>query len=51
MTDCNLGSIRFPSCKGRLLEASFSDGAMTSNGAAVLLRQADRMTGFTRRVA
>ena len=36
MTDCNLEPIRFPSCKGRLVEASFSGGAVTSDGGAVL---------------
>ncbi len=52
MTDCNLEPIRFPSCKGRLVEASFSGGAITSDGGAVLLRQADRMRmlGLTERV-
>ncbi len=49
MTDCNLEPIRFPSCKGRLVEASFSGGAITSDGGAVLLRQADRMLGLTDR--
>ena len=47
MADCNLEPIRFPSCKGRLVEASFSRGAITSDGGAVLLRQADRMLGLT----
>ena len=51
MTDCNLEPIRFPSCKGRLVEASFSGGAITSDGGAVLLRQADRMLGLTERAA
>ena len=40
MTNCNLEPIRFPSCKGRLVEASFSGGAVTSDGGTVLLRQA-----------
>ena len=51
MTDCNLEPIRFPSCKGRLVEASFSGGAITSDGGAVLLREADRMLGLTNRAA
>ncbi len=51
MTDCNLEPIRFPSCKGRLVETSFSGGAITSGGGAVLLRQADRMPGLTDRAA
>ena len=51
MTNCNLEPIRFPGCKGRLVEASFSGGAITSDGGAVLLRQADRMLGLTDRAA
>ena len=51
MTDCNPHSIAFPHCKGRLVEASFSGGAITSDGGAVLLRQADRMLGLTDRAA
>ena len=51
MTDCNLEPIRFPSCKGRLVEAGFSGGAIASDGGAVLLRQADRMLGLTERAA
>ena len=51
MTDCNLEPIRFPSCRGRLVEASFSGGAITSDGGAVLPRQADRMPGLTDRAA
>ena len=44
MTDCNPHSIAFLHCKGHLVEASFSGGA-------VLLRQADRMPGLTDRAA
>ena len=51
MTDCNPHSIAFPHCKGRLMEASFSGGAITSDGGAVLLRQADRILGLTDRAA
>ena len=51
MTDCNPHSIAFPHCKGRLVEASFSGGAITSDGGAVLLREADRMSGLTDRAA
>ena len=51
MTDCNLEPIRFPSCKGRLVEASFSGGAITFGGGATLPRQADRMPGLTDRAA
>ena len=51
MTDCTAEPVVFPSCKGRLVEASFSGGAITSDGGAVLLRQADRMLGLTERAA
>ena len=51
MTDCNLEPIRFPSCKGRVVEAGFSGGAITSDGGAMLLRQADRMLGLTDQAA
>ena len=51
MTDCNLEPARFPSSKGRLVEASFTGGAISSDGGAVLLRQADRMLGLADRAA
>ena len=51
MKDCNLEPIHFPSYKSRLVEASFSGGTITSDGGAVLLRQADRMSGLTERAA
>ena len=51
MTDCNPEFVRFPRCKGREVEARFSGGAITSNGGAVLLRQADRMLGLTEQAA
>lgn len=44
MTDCILALVRFPGCKGRVVEAGFSGGAL-------LLRQADRMLGLTGRAA
>ena len=43
--------VRFPRCKGREVEARFAGGAITSNGGAVLLRQADRMLGLTEQAA
>ena len=51
MTDCNPKPIRFANCKGCLAEAGFSGGAITPDGGAVLLRQADRMLGLTGRAA
>ncbi|MYA67217.1 MAG: IS1380 family transposase [Gammaproteobacteria bacterium] len=47
MTNCNPKPIRFANCKGRLMEAGFSGGDITSDGGAVLLRAADRMLGLT----
>ena len=51
MTDCNPEFVRFPRCKGREVEVRFSGGAITSNGGAVLLRQADRILGLTEQAA
>ena len=39
MTNCNREPICFPRCKGRLVEAAFADGDITSNGGAVLLHE------------
>ncbi len=51
MTNCNREPIRFPRCKGRLVEAAFAGGDITSNGGAVLLREADRRLGLTGKAA
>lgn len=51
MTDCNQQQLLFPRCKGRRVEARFSDGAITSNGGVLLLRRADRALDLTERVA
>ena len=51
MTDCIQESLPFPRCKGRRVEARFSGGDITSNGGVLLLREADRRSGLTRRVA
>ncbi len=51
MTDCIQERLPFPRCKGRRVEACFSGGDITSNGGVLLLRQADRMLGLTKRVA
>ena len=37
----------FPPCRGRRVEAGFDGGAVTSNGGALLLREADRRLGLT----
>lgn len=51
MTNCNREPIRFPRCKGRLVEAAFAGGDITSNGGALLLREADRRLGLTGQAA
>ena len=51
MTDCIQESLPFPRCKGRRVEARFSGGDITSNGGVLLLREADRRSGLTQRVA
>ena len=50
MTNCNPEVIRFARhcrCKGRKVEASFSGGAITSDGGAMLLAAADQRLGLT----
>ena len=51
MTYCSSGRLSFPACRGRLVEAGFDGGAVTSNGGVLLLRQADRRLGLTAAVA
>ena len=51
MTDCTSKTIEFPACRKRRVEAAFDGGEVTSNGGALLLRQADRRLGLTAAVA
>ncbi len=51
MTDCTSETIEFPACRKRRVEAAFDGGEVTSNGGALLLRQADRRLGLTAAVA
>ena len=51
MTNCTSGRLSFPACRGRRVEAGFDGGAVTSNGGALLLGQADRRLGLTAAVA
>ena len=51
MTDCNSDRLSFPACRGRRVEAGFDGGEVTSNGGALLLRQADRRLGLAAAVA
>jgi len=47
MTKCNESSFAFPSFDRRKIEASFSGGDLSSDGGAMLLRQADQLIGLT----
>ncbi len=51
MTNCTTEPIQFPGCKQRRVEAEFSGGNVSGDGGILLLRQADRLTGLTKRVA
>lgn len=50
-TDCNATQLLFEGFEGRQVVGCFDGGAVTSNGGGVLLREADRAIGLTRRVA
>jgi Transposase DDE domain group 1 len=49
-TDCSNPQISFEGFEGRQVVGSFDGGAVTSNAGALLLREADRVIGLTRRV-
>ena len=51
MTECNASLVEFPRCKRRKVEAHFGGGSVSSDGGALLLRQADRRVGLTAGVA
>ena len=51
LTECSQDSFEFASLGGRKVTAAFDGGAMTSNAGALLLREADRSIGLSRRVA
>ena len=46
MTDCTSSTIGFPRSCGRLVEADFAGGDISSNGGALLLAAADRRLGL-----
>ena len=50
-TECSQDSLDFASLGGRKVTAAFDGDAMTSNAGALLLREADRITGLTRQAA
>ena len=51
MAQCYQNSVEFPRVCRRVVEARFDGGEITSNGGALLLRQADRYSGLTQAVA
>ena len=46
MTKCYQRSFEFPRVNRRIVEARFDGGDITSDGGVLLLRQADRLTGW-----
>jgi Transposase DDE domain group 1 len=50
-TDCISPQLAFEAFEGRQVVGGFDGGAVTSNGGAVLLREADRAIGLTAKVA
>ena len=50
-TQCTPDQLRWEGFKGRQVVGDFAGGAITSNGGAVLLREADRAIGLSRRIA
>jgi hypothetical protein len=49
-TECSNAQITFEGFEGRQVVGSFDGGAVTSNAGSLLLREADRAIGLTRRV-
>jgi DDE family transposase len=50
-TECSAGQLEFEGFDGRRVVTAFDGGAVTSDAGAVLLREADRAIGLTRRVS
>jgi len=51
MTDCNTTPLRFSSVKSKRIVADFDGGHLTSDAGGLLLREADRKLGLTRKLA
>jgi hypothetical protein len=51
MTDLTTERDLFPAFRSRKIEARFDGGSVTSDGGSLLVRQADRRVGLTRRLA
>jgi hypothetical protein len=50
-TECSAGQLEFEAFDGRRVVAAFDGGAVTSDAGTVLLREADRTIGLTKRVS
>lgn len=51
MTVCTTKTIEITRCKRRKVQANFNGGEITSDAGALLLKQADKMIGLTKRIA
>ena len=51
VTDRTFEALHFPACRKRKVEARFDGGNVSSNGGALLLREADRRLGLSRALA
>lgn len=51
VTNCTQQIALFPSCKRRIIETGIDGGDISSDGGALLLRQADRYLGLCESVA
>jgi hypothetical protein len=51
MTKCTTRMEQFPGLKSRKVEASFSGGAVTSEGGSLLLRGIDKKLGLLRNLS
>lgn len=51
MTKCTTNHIEFTSCNGRKIQANFNGGEITSDAGVLLLKQADKMIGLTKRIS
>ena len=50
-TECSAGAYEFPASCGRRVVARFDGGRMSSDGGAILVKQADDILGLSRRFA
>jgi len=50
MTLCTIKTIEFTICKSRKVQIIFGGGGITSDDGAILLNQADKIIGLTKRI-